>query len=481
MLLFGDMARRQRSTVKVSYAERGRSARWGAHGAYLAREGAQRPGEKGRGFDAHRDDLDLAQTLKGWEAAGDARLFKLVVSPEQAPRLDLRAHGRALVAGMEQDLGTRLEWVAIDHHNTDHPHLHILVRGRDDQGRPLTLDPEYIKKGIRERSEALATQALGWRTGAEIRASRARAVERIQFTELDRALLRRAGPEQIISARALVAEHSGQKDYRNQERRRLAFLERLGLAEPIGRDAWRLSPSLESALRHAQRVTDVAKSRARHGAWLANPHLPVVVTRIEPGMVLAGRVVGTGLADELSDRRYLLLEGRDRVHYIVQSAAIERARGEGTLRLGQRVTLTGRAVTRGGRDVITVHVRVHLGGGPERAGSQPAGADRAERLPTLETIQRTEARPIQRAGNLPGLVYRGRLVTYATDGQGVRYAVLDTGRELTAVPASRTSIAVGRNVRATAREVEGENRTRRHLSWRLADDERAQARQRGRA
>ena len=145
-LLLANARKRQRSTVKVSYATRGRGARWGAHGAYLAREGAQRQGEKGRGFSADRDDLDLAQTLKGWEAAGDARLFKLVVSPEQAARLDLRAHARALLTGMEQDLGTRLEWVAIDHHNTDHPHLHILVRGRDDQGRPLTLDPTYMMR-----------------------------------------------------------------------------------------------------------------------------------------------------------------------------------------------------------------------------------------------------------------------------------------------------------------------------------------------
>src|SRR5436309_11967951 len=220
-LLLGSVARRQRSTVKVSYAERGRGARWRAHGAYLAREGAQRPGEKGRGFSADRDDLDLAQTLKGWEASGDARLFKLVVSPEQAARLDLRAHARALLTGMEQDLGTRLEWVAIDHHNTDHPHLHVLVRGRDDQGRPLTLDPEYIKKGIRERSEALAAQALGCRTGAEIRPSRARAGARPQVTELDRALLRRAGPDRILPDRALAADHPGQEEYRRQERRRL--------------------------------------------------------------------------------------------------------------------------------------------------------------------------------------------------------------------------------------------------------------------
>ena len=287
-LLLANARKRQRSTVKVSYATRGRGARWGAHGAYLAREGAQRQGEKGRGFSADRDDLDLAQTLKGWEAAGDARLFKLVVSPEQAARLDLRAHARGLLAGMEQDLGTRLEWVAIDHHNTDHPHLHILVRGRDDQGRPLTLDPTYMMRGIRDRSETLVTETLGWRRESEILASRARATERIQFTELDRALLRRAGPDRVISDRALRAEHPGQAEYRHQERGRLAFLERLGLAEPIGRSAWQLSPTLESTLRQAQRVTDVIKSRDRHGAWLANPHLPVVLTRMEPGMTLVG-------------------------------------------------------------------------------------------------------------------------------------------------------------------------------------------------
>ena len=113
-------------------------------------------------------------------------------------------------------------------------------------------------------------------------------------------------------------------------------------------------------------------------------------------------------------------------------------------------------------------------------GSQPAGADRTERLPTLERLQRTEPRPIQRAGNLPGLVYRGQLVTYAIDTRGVRYAVLDTGRELTAIPAPRGSIAVGRNVRATGRELRDENRNQRRLAWRFGYDERAQARQRER-
>src|SRR3989475_2476521 len=116
--LGGVDARWQRSTVKTSYARNGRGASWAAHGTYLAREGAQREGAKGRGFDAERDDVDLTATLRGWQQAGDVRLWKFIVSPENGARLDLASHTRALVAQIERDLGTPLEWAAIDHHNT---------------------------------------------------------------------------------------------------------------------------------------------------------------------------------------------------------------------------------------------------------------------------------------------------------------------------------------------------------------------------
>src|SRR3989454_6902775 len=263
-VVVGAGSHRRRSVVKVAYVRNRRAGAWRAHGMYLARDGAQRPGQRGLGFTANRDDLDLAATLGAWQAAGDARLWKAIISPEQGAELDLRLHARALVRQMEHDLGTRLEWVAIDHHNTDNPHVHLLIRGRDDHGRPLTIDPGYIQRGIRERSEELATRVLGLRTDHEILASRARAVERAQFTELDRRLLARADAQGHVSYAGPSLKDRRRLAERSQELRRLEVLVSLGLARRIGAGRWELSRELEPTLRQCQLAGDIMKSRARH-------------------------------------------------------------------------------------------------------------------------------------------------------------------------------------------------------------------------
>src|SRR2546429_7267505 len=84
--LAGVDPRWQRSAVKASYSRNGRSASWAAHGTYLAREGAQRAGGKGRGFNAEKEDINLTATIRGWQRAGDARLWKFIVAPEHAER-----------------------------------------------------------------------------------------------------------------------------------------------------------------------------------------------------------------------------------------------------------------------------------------------------------------------------------------------------------------------------------------------------------
>src|SRR5437867_13142158 len=206
---------------------------------------------------------------------------------------------------MEHDLGTRLEWVAIDHHNTDNPHVHLLIRGRDDHGRALTIDPGYVQGGIRERSEELATRVLGLRTDHEILASRARVVERAQFTELDCRLLARADAQGHVSYAGPFLRDRRRLAERSQELRRLEVLVSLGLARRIGAGRWALSRELEPTLRQCQLAGDILKSRARHQAHLSDPRLPLVVTRIEAGTRLACRLGGPRPAGEPAGRTAL--------------------------------------------------------------------------------------------------------------------------------------------------------------------------------
>src|ERR1700674_1036829 len=118
------------------------------HARYLVRERAQHELGRGLGFDAGREDLDMASIVGEWER-DDQLMWSLIISQEDAERSDLRQHVRDLVAGMEQDLETRLEWVAIDHHNTDDEHVHLLIRGVRDDGRTPTLDRDYVAQAIR--------------------------------------------------------------------------------------------------------------------------------------------------------------------------------------------------------------------------------------------------------------------------------------------------------------------------------------------
>lgn len=111
----------QRCAVRVTYSANKGAGQWGAHGRYLARESAtENQHGKAVGFGAGAESVDIARSLERWQKAGDERMFKLIVSPEFGERMDLKVHTRALMDLMERDLGTKLEWVAAVHHNTEH-------------------------------------------------------------------------------------------------------------------------------------------------------------------------------------------------------------------------------------------------------------------------------------------------------------------------------------------------------------------------
>jgi hypothetical protein len=87
-----------------------------AHLRYLERDGVTRDGEKGRVYSAFEDDADGKAFVE--RGRGDRHQFRFIVAAEDANEMaDLRGFTRDLMRQVEKDLETRLDWIAVDHHN----------------------------------------------------------------------------------------------------------------------------------------------------------------------------------------------------------------------------------------------------------------------------------------------------------------------------------------------------------------------------
>jgi len=252
----------RRSVVKASFSRNAKKGAWTAHAKYLSRPGAQQEIAKGLGFDSSREQIDIIATVRAWEKS-DELMWRFIVSPEDANRLNLRDHVRDLVGAMEHDLGTKLDWVAIDHHNTDDAHVHLLVRGVRENGRTLKIDRDYLRSGVRMRSQEIATRELGPRPEREMLQARERVVRREQWTEIDRAIQHKADANHVVSYEHFQPRSDGARIRSEQEIDRLNYLTGLGLARRIDERSWQLSENHERALRDRQQSNDVIKTRAR--------------------------------------------------------------------------------------------------------------------------------------------------------------------------------------------------------------------------
>ncbi|MCP8896445.1 relaxase/mobilization nuclease and DUF3363 domain-containing protein [Shinella daejeonensis] len=293
-----------------------RSAPLGAHLNYLRRDGVTRDGEKARMFGPEIDDMDAGAFAERCE--DDRHHFRFIVSPEDAVDMaDLKDHARELMGQMEKDLGTKLDWVAVDHWNTDNPHIHIILRGRTDDGQDLVISRDYIKEGMRARAQDLVTQELGQRTDLEIHRNLERQVEAERWTQLDRQLVRDAGKTCIVDLAPLADRQ--QDEFHTLKIGRLRTLEVLGVADQIGQSQWFIKPEAEAVLRELGERGDIIKRmhRALTERGIERGSASYVLAGESLDVPVIGRLVERGLDDELKGTAYAVVDGVDgRSHHI---------------------------------------------------------------------------------------------------------------------------------------------------------------------
>jgi type IV secretory pathway VirD2 relaxase len=390
-----------------------------SHLRYIEREGVDRQGGPGHAYGPTTDTADTAAFDE--RGRGDRHQFRFIVSPEEAEQLDeLRTYTRHLMARMEADLGTQLDWVAVDHWNTDNPHTHVVLRGKDDTGKDLIISRDYIAEGMRHRASELATEWLGPRTDLDIQRVMQREVDQERWTGLDRTLQREAVDGLVLPEK--LAELRLQHQ-RQMLIGRLQRLQRMGLAIERQPSMWVIHADSESTLRAMGERGDIIRTMQR--AMSGRQRELAVFQPSEDGRAIVGRVVGKGLTDELFDKGYLVIDGIDgKAHYVAlpprseleqyPAGAVVEVKGsadgraadvniaaltvEGVYRTDHHLAVAKNQATpdRDPREVVAVHVRrleaLRRGGIVER------GAEGVWRVPE-DILERGRRYDAQRLGS----------------------------------------------------------------------------------
>jgi type IV secretory pathway VirD2 relaxase len=303
----------RRVLIKVNVqpmARHGRAAQ-ASHLNYIQRDSAARDGEEGRLFDAASHDAD-AQVFEE-SGRGDRHQFRIIVSPEDGNELsDLKAYTRDLVSAMEHDLETKLDWVAADHYDTGQPHVHLVIRGKRDNSQDLVIPKRYIAHGIRGRAQELVELELGPMLEIDGRRRSAQMVQQERFTDLDRQL-ERNNDDGIIHFSDV---QKSSKPWRAQLlKKRLKTLEGFGLARSNGKGQWRIDPEAEQTLKRMGARGDMVKAmhqalRQTRGRQVIDGASVFDPTQ-ENARAVIGQIITIGVADDVHDRGYLIVDGVD--------------------------------------------------------------------------------------------------------------------------------------------------------------------------
>lgn len=306
---------RQRVVVKAHVSRhkpgkaRGSLAR---HVSYLGRESASLDGKHGVFYDATREGVDAKQEAVQW--APDRHHFRLIVSPERGGDIpDMTSYIREVMRRVERDLDTKLTWIAVNHHNTDNPHAHVLLRGKQADGADLVIPRQYISYGIRDRASEVATELLGKRTPQEVQLAKSKEVEAERFTSLDRMIERHLEDGKIDVS---PSKHIG---YGADDRRlvvgRLQFLEQLDLAHKGRGTTWHVEEDFKQALRQLGARNDIINQLY---SQLGNEagRVTQMTAGAEPSAPVAGVVIAKGSTDEIGEDRFVVVrDANGQAHY----------------------------------------------------------------------------------------------------------------------------------------------------------------------
>jgi hypothetical protein len=165
---------RQRCTVKMHYS-RSMAAHKEQINRYLVKEGKGKDGQMPTLYGTPQDEYRKNMVEKN---------FRIFLSPA-SNNVPLETLAKTFVSSLEAQTGYKLYWVAAEHYDTAHHHVHLLINGQDKNGRDVFFPPDMVKTFMRESARNICTSLIGSRTKEDIAKEKEGQLTANRYTWLD--------------------------------------------------------------------------------------------------------------------------------------------------------------------------------------------------------------------------------------------------------------------------------------------------------
>jgi type IV secretory pathway VirD2 relaxase len=355
-----------------------------SHVKYVSRGDAGKDGEKAVLFNATGAEVEADVFVASCEA--DRHHWRFIISPENGHQIeDFEGYVRGIMDKVETDLGTKLEWVSAVHYDTDNPHAHVIVRGKNDKGEDLVIGQDYIKEGVRRRAQEVATELLGERSLEEIQQSLAADVDKMRVTSLDRFIEKQASLDKERKVDVRKKQNFDKSlHYEGLIKGRLKFLGTAGLADENPPGVFRLKEGYKETLAQVAEKDDVIKRLYKNGKGIDKSQLDGLnVYSIKSGetRVIEGYIVDKGLHEEMMERKYVVVRDMSsKLHYV----PVAEFKGYDKLEKGALVKLAPGGQSTGKADLNIAEQAQKNGGVYDRARHQAHIERRMQFIPAQD-------------------------------------------------------------------------------------------------
>lgn len=281
--------------------------------AYISRDHAGKDHQKAELFSEEESKDLLHSTIENFYLS--PHNFRFIISPEDGDKIDLKEFTKNLINTIENDLNTKLNWVASCHYDTNDPHVHLVIDGRDKSGNKLLLTRDYISRGIRNRASSIVNNKLGLKTRNDV-------VEKLEFSVdkkhkiyLDNVIKKNISDD-VINLRKLHREKFSEINA-DLLKKRLSYLETIGFAKKYNEYEWAIKENYIQSLQELNR-TSLLIERLSHNLSVDKEHCELVSPQFLPEKGYSGKIVSRGYVNEIDDKKFIVIKTREEKYLYIE-------------------------------------------------------------------------------------------------------------------------------------------------------------------